>query len=429
MLDAAPSSVTPAPSASAPQGSRVDELRDAALLDLVEINRIEESASKIAAEWQPHALSFGKRLLELKAEVGHNNWEPYVERELGLKPERAAEWTRIYKRRSELPPWIASKTAAIECLKKPRAKSAGGPRAFELGALKKRFPWPLVNFIDTREGEWQKRKRAWKKFGLKPEIKRAKSPAFVVSAKRNDDFAKALRKRGGEHSIFDPVLCEYAYEMFCPERGQVIDPFAGGAARGVVAAMAGLRYWGSELRREQVTANRDQADDLLLDSDHRPVWMHGDALALLPQAPKSDFVFTCPPYWILERYSDDPRDLSTMELDAFRNALQQIAHATIERLKDDRFACVVVGDCRDKQDGGAFIDLPGMLVDVFRWAGAGLYNRITIVRPYGTVGLRGPKYWSMRKLVNVHEQVLVFIKGDPKRAARACKQFPEPEGK
>jgi len=45
-------------------------------------------------------------------------------------------------------------------------------------------------------------------------------------------------------SIFDPVLCELAYRWFCPLDGQIVDPFAGGSVRGVVASLLGRRYWG-----------------------------------------------------------------------------------------------------------------------------------------------------------------------------------------
>lgn len=57
-------------------------------------------------------------------------------------------------------------------------------------------------------------------------------------------------------SIFDPVLCEIAYRWFCPQGGTVLDPFAGGSVRGIVASRLGYRYVGIELRQEQVEANR-----------------------------------------------------------------------------------------------------------------------------------------------------------------------------
>jgi len=48
------------------------------------------------------------------------------------------------------------------------------------------------------------------------------------------------------------------YKWFCPERGTIFDPFAGGSVRGIVACGMGYSYTGIELREEQVSANRGQ---------------------------------------------------------------------------------------------------------------------------------------------------------------------------
>ena len=75
-------------------------------------------------------------------------------------------------------------------------------------------------------------------------------------------------------SIFDPVLCEIAYRWFCPPGGTVLDPFAGGSVRGIVASRLGRRYVGIELRAEQVAANIAQ---LHLAGNPPPEWRQGDA--------------------------------------------------------------------------------------------------------------------------------------------------------
>ena len=59
-------------------------------------------------------------------------------------------------------------------------------------------------------------------------------------------------------SIFDPVLCELAYRWFSPPQGIVLDPFAGGSVRGIVASHLGRKYTGIDLRSEQIIANRAQ---------------------------------------------------------------------------------------------------------------------------------------------------------------------------
>ena len=54
-------------------------------------------------------------------------------------------------------------------------------------------------------------------------------------------------------SIFDPVLCELTYRWWCPKDGVVLDPFAGGSVRGVVAA-----WLGHPLRRHRPVQAADR---------------------------------------------------------------------------------------------------------------------------------------------------------------------------
>ena len=53
-------------------------------------------------------------------------------------------------------------------------------------------------------------------------------------------------------------------------RGMILDPFAGGSVRGIVASKLGRQYIGHELRQEQVDANRAQGSELCGDDEHRP---------------------------------------------------------------------------------------------------------------------------------------------------------------
>ena len=218
-------------------------------------------------------------------------------------------------------------------------------------------------------------------------------------------------------SIFDPVLCELMYGWFCPPGGQAVDPFAGGSVRGIVAAMTGRKYWGADLRPEQIAANERQADAVC--PDNRPCWVCGDARAVLSTAPAADFTLTCPPYGHLEQYSDDPRDLSNMPLAEFRNAYQEIMQAAADRLKDDRFAVWVVGDYRDKE--GMYCNLPGGTIAAARRAGLRLYNEAILVTAAASLALRVRKQFvASRKFGKTHQNILIFVKGDPRRAAAAC---------
>lgn len=222
-------------------------------------------------------------------------------------------------------------------------------------------------------------------------------------------------------SIFDPVLCEIAYRWFSPPGGLVIDPFAGGSVRGIVASKLGRRYIGHELRAEQVEANRAQAAQICATDHTPPVWICGDSRTIDATCAghRADMVFSCPPYADLEVYSDDPADLSTMDYPAFLAAYREIIAKSCALLADDSFACFVVGDVRDRR--GNYLNFVGDTVEAFRAAGLGYYNEAVLLTAVGSLPIRAGKQFSVsRKLGKTHQNVLVFVKGDGKRAAERC---------
>lgn len=216
-------------------------------------------------------------------------------------------------------------------------------------------------------------------------------------------------------SIFDPVLCELAYRWFSAPGAQVLDPFAGGSVRGVVASTLGRRYWGGELRAEQVAANMAQRH---ICKEPLPYWHCGDSRDIARTfGCEADFIFSCPPYADLEVYSDDPRDISNMDYAAFLSAYREIISASVACLKRDRFACFVVGEVRDKK--GNYRNFVGDTVEAFRAAGCGYYNEAILVTAVGSLPVRaGKQFKAGRKLGKTHQNILVFVKGDGKRAAQ-----------
>lgn len=154
---------------------------------------------------------------------------------------------------------------------------------------------------------------------------------------------------GSGTSIFDPVIVEAMVRWFCPPDGTVLDPFAGGSVRGIVTTKLGRRYVGIDLSERQLTANRAQAE-AICNGGLKPDWRHGNSLEIETIAAdvQADMILSCPPYLSLERYSDDPRDLSTMSYEQFTDIHAKIIAATCRLLKPNRFAVYVVGDVRDE---------------------------------------------------------------------------------
>lgn len=224
-------------------------------------------------------------------------------------------------------------------------------------------------------------------------------------------------------SIFDPVLCELAYIWFSPVGGIVLDPFAGGSVRGIVASKLSRQYIGHELRQEQVNANRTQASKICADDEHPPAWICGDSRNITDTCNnvQADFVFSCPPYADLEVYSDDLKDLSTLAYTEFQAAYAEIIKKTCSLLKNDRFACFVVGEVRNKK--GNYYNFVGDTIQAFKDAGLEYYNEAILITAVGSLPIRAGKQFSAsRKLGKTHQNVLVFVKGDGKKAAKACGQ-------
>lgn len=286
------------------------------------------------------------------------------------------------------------------------------------GSLADRFMIPPFTVFNAREGWWQDRKREWLALGIKSEEGRDIAPTSVPK-----DVPDYMAGRGNNEggSIFDPVMCEIAYRWFSPVGGLVLDPFAGGSVRGVVASKLDRFYIGHELRGEQVTANRAQGTELCGESAYAPAWIEGDSRNIDKTCADvdADFVFSCPPYADLEVYSDNPQDLSTLGYEEFREAYFEIIAKACARLKNDRFACFVVGDVRDKK--GNYYNFVGDTVEAFRAAGLHYYNEAILVTSVGSLPIRaGKTFMSGRKLGKTHQNVLVFVKGDGKKATQAC---------
>tara|TARA_R110000824_G_scaffold44320_3_gene129003 strand:- start:15 stop:872 length:858 start_codon:yes stop_codon:yes gene_type:complete len=214
-------------------------------------------------------------------------------------------------------------------------------------------------------------------------------------------------------SIFDPVLCELVYRWFCPSGGSILDPFAGGSVRGVVAGQCGFDYHGVDLSARQLAANEKQAKDICI-GDKMPRWSRGDSREIATIAPgEYDLVFSCPPYGDLEVYSEDAADISTMSHADFLAAYRIIIAQAVGMLKPDRFACFVVGDFRDKE--GFYRNFVGDTIAAFQDAGATLYNEAILVTAVGSLPIRvGRMFVNGRKLGKTHQNVLVFFNGDPK---------------
>lgn len=318
--------------------------------------------------------------------------------------------------------------------------------------LSDKFIIPPFSVFDTKQGYWQNRKTMWKNYGIKSEEGRqgnliGYSQTILTSGnpkKALDDIIKkssplannteaiipsfySQKAAGlseyeiikkfleesdlGGTSIFDPVLCEISYRWFCTENGKVLDPFAGGSVRAIVATKLGYTYTGVDLRQEQVDANIVQLNEIC-GQDHGAKYHVGSSENVKEMVSgKFDMIFTCPPYYDLEQYSEDPNDLSAMSYQEFDAAYENIIKQCVDLLADNSFSVFVVGDVRDSN--GVYLDLIGKTVKAHQDAGAVLYNSAILLETVGSAAMRASRIFNGgRKLTKIHQNVLVFYKGN-----------------
>lgn len=214
----------------------------------------------------------------------------------------------------------------------------------------------------------------------------------------------------GTHSVFAAPLVEWILLRYGGEAGgHILDAFAGGPPRGLVSTIMGYKYTGFEIRQEQIDENVATLKALKLEGAE---YICGDGRFL--QSPKGelgqfDAAITCPPYYDLERYSDRPDDLSNLGTYwQFNFGMYSTALAHWPLMKPGAFVCIVVGNFRDKT--GELIDFHGHTIENFREIGFVFWQDIILSRNFGSAAIRSTNSWKGKKLVPLHEHLLVFRK-------------------
>ena len=267
--------------------------------------------------------------------------------------------------------------------------------------LRDRFIEPPFSVLDTKSGNWQRRKKLWITKGIKSEVGR--------DSKVINMGTTAVEKNSTEYvSVFDPALCEVLYNWFCVPGGTILDPFAGGSVRGIVANYLGYKYTGVDIRQEQIDSNREQSLDIL-PIDNQPQWYVGDSNIVLNGFTKQfDFVFSCPPYADLEVYSDLDGDISNKPYKQFLELYESIIEKSCKLLKVGGYACFVVGEVRDKK--GDYIGFVPDTIKAFQKCGMKFYNEGILLNTIASASMRANGNMKSQKLVKVHQNILVFKK-------------------
>lgn len=276
----------------------------------------------------------------------------------------------------------------------------------EKGSLSDRFGVPPFSVLDTRQGYRQERKKEWLK--ITGDLSETRDGEFGTLGGGNGSDNLIGSINGGT-SNFDPVLAEIVYKWFCPAWGKIIDPFGWEQTKGVVAGELGFNYYAVEFRQDQVDLNKEKTKQYT--GVHYYCWDSNNIDSIIVED-GFDLCFTSPPYYDLEVYSKE--DMSA--LGTYKEFMQQyknIFSKCYAKMNNHSFLVVKVAEIRDKITGQNRCFVADN-VKCMEEIGFKFYNDVVLVNSCWTAPIRANNSMRTRKMVRVHQNVLVFYKGDLK---------------
>ena len=291
----------------------------------------------------------------------------------------------------------------------------------------------MTNVWNSLKGDWLRLKREWneqieaagEKYGI-PNPKFASregcwqgeagfsNVVLSTRAVENGEIIHNNKKSlNGNASVLDPVACEVILRFFMPTHGtRVYNPFGGGVQMGFVAGAYGYDYISSEIRQNQCDTNNAICQDL----PGSAKWIKSDSSIYSPPH-KADMVFSCPPYYRVEKYVDydgkspDGEINSIDTYEGFRDTLFTGYKKAIENMNDNTFFIVMTGDSRDKS--GSYHCHESETEIFFKEQGLSVYNKIIYLECEFTRLAQAKKTLNYRKFPKREQKIIVAYKGDP----------------
>ena len=291
----------------------------------------------------------------------------------------------------------------------------------------------MTNVWNSLKGDWLRLKKEWnaqiEEAGEKYNIPNPKFASregcwqgesgfsnVVLSTRTVEDgeiVTDKTKSHNGNASVLDPVACEVILRFFMPTAGtRVYNPFGGGVQMGFIAGAYGYDYISSEIRQNQCDTNNAICQDL----PGSAKWIKSDSSTYMPSN-KVDMVFSCPPYYKVEKYIDYDGKSPVGEINSidtyegFRDTLFTGYKKAIEALNDNCFFIVMTGDSRDKD--GCYHCHESEKEIFFKEQGLSVYNKIIYLECEFTRLAQAKKTLNYRKFPKREQKIIVAYKGDP----------------
>lgn len=206
----------------------------------------------------------------------------------------------------------------------------------------------------------------------------------------------ATKSSRQQYSPFPEEVSRLCYELYLRDCCAVFDPFAGWGERHFYAEEYGKQYVGFDTSDEALAFARVHfsVTNLLRDS-------------LVDTLPTFDGLFTCPPYWNLEKYAGEGID-RVKTWDSFLTKYRMILARAYDCAIEGATFCLMVGDWRSK---GKYYDLAHQTRSIFSDLGATTVDDVILSQKgISKIKIMLPQAKRLGYSVKVHQYLLVFRK-------------------
>jgi 16S rRNA G966 N2-methylase RsmD len=215
--------------------------------------------------------------------------------------------------------------------------------------------------------------------------------------------------RGKYFSKFNDAVAENIINFWSNKNDIILDPFAG-RTRCFVSALKERKYIGFEISKEVCNKIQPLIDSNKLEYKHKPLMINDDSLNVKSHLKKEvDFIFSCPPYWNLEKYESCPGQLSDIkDYNKFLDRYKKIMENSLSLLKKDKYCVLVVGDFRiNKQYYTFHCDT----IRIMEELGMKLHDLVVIQSvTFDIANRRFGLFKNWKFTSKIHEYLLVFKK-------------------
>jgi tRNA G10 N-methylase Trm11 len=213
---------------------------------------------------------------------------------------------------------------------------------------------------------------------------------------RRERGFSSKRSSRSEYSYFSCEIAKICTGLFFKNCTKIFDPFAGWGDRHYFAKEYGYDYIGYDINPKAIEHAKKifNVDNTLADSFNDDLPSDYDA------------VWSCPPYWNLEQYTNEGID-GCKTWEGFLDKYFTIIKNACRNLSEGGTFCFYVGDWRNK---GVYYDLTYQTQKILSESGMVPFDMVIGNRKRTKISIMIPQAMKFGYTVKVHETLLVYKK-------------------